>query len=711
MKIIKYSVGTVVMIFLLIALLIGIIECTIFGGRSFYRYQYEKLEVTKDVQMEIDDLMEVTDEMLLYLQGKREELVVVTTIAGQEREFFNTREKLHMEDVKGLNLASVRVGWVCLLLFFVFGVPFTLWMVHDYRKADADAKKATLAAHLLKIYRRTFIFAILLLLLVVGIGAMIVASDFTHYWTLFHEIVFTNDLWLLDPNTDLLINIVPEDFFIALVARCAIRYAIALAVLAALIIGGYFLFRKGTKKASQAVAVLLAIALAMTLPATVYAGENDASYREAQEILEKIPTSAPWPEAPELTSHSAILIEENTGNILLAKNALDAQEPADLNKLMTAYLTLTRAGDTARTDIVTYPQSVIYSVQKGDTHIGLKINEVLTVYDSLCGLLLPSADDCAAGLAHFVNAKNEDFVSAMNMSAMLMNFANTHYKKAGGRPVEGQYSCAYDVARLYEELLTYPIFVEISRKTTYTIEPTNITQEKRPMKNKHRMLFKDDKYYDTRVVCGKNGRGDGTDNSLVTFARSGDISLVCVVMGADAEGQYADTKKLLDYGFNEFENVNISANDSRFYQSSGDAGILTAGSQLSFYRFDAKASLLLPKNTSINDLTTTVIRSMDSSFSMIRYYIGDYYLGEAQILEATQKLADVSSPLFKENGGMLPYKSLPPMEKPGEGLPWYLLPAIAAGVLLIIIFICGYNSKANKRRRRHRRTKIVKNMM
>lgn len=714
MKIIKYSVGTVVMILLLIALLIGIIECTIFGGRGFYREQYEKLEVAKEVQMEIDDLMEVTDEMLLYLQDKREDLVVETTIAGQKREFFNTREKLHMEDVKGLNLASVRVGWVCLLLFVVFGVPFTLWMVHDYRKADADTKEATLGAHLLKIYRRTFIFAILFLLLVVGIGAVVVASDFTHYWTVFHEIVFTNDLWLLDPNTDLLINIVPEEFFVALVSRCAIRYAVILAVLAVLIIGGYLIFRKRGKsvaKAATAIAVLLCFGSIGAMPVNVYAGENDASYREAQEILNKIPTSSPWPQAPELTSHSAILIEENTGNILYAKNALDAQEPADLNKLMTAYLTLTRAGDTARTDIVTYPQSVIYSVQKGDTHIGLKINEVLTVYDSLCGLLLPSADDCAAGLSHFVNAKNDDFVSAMNMSAMLMNFANTHYKKAGGRPVEGQYSCAYDVARLYEELLTYPIFVEISRKTTYTIEPTNITSEKRPMKNKHRMLFKDDKYYDARVICGKNGRGDGANNSLVTFARSGDISLLCVVMGADAEGQYADTKNLLEYGFNEFENVNISANDSRFYQSSGDAGILTAGSQLNFYQFDAKASLLLPKNTSINDLTTTVIRSMDSSFSMIRYYIGEYYLGEARILEATPKLADVSSPLFQEEGGLMPYKSLPPMEKPGEGLPWYLLPAIAAGVLLIIIFICGYNSKANKRRRRHRRTKIVKNMM
>ena len=729
----KYVLGTAMMLLLLLALLIGVIENSIFGNRK----QYEKIGVAEDVRMEMDDLMLVTDHMLDYLQDKVPTLGIMATVNGEYRNFFNEREILHMEDVKNLNLGAVKFGVICLCIFLVLCVGYTTMLVRYYRKvkdiktpADPDymdptskapadtngpvPKEETTFMFVFAVYRRTLIFAILFLLMLVGIGAAIVASDFTHYWTLFHEIFFTNALWLLDPNTDLLINIVPEEFFVALVSRCAIRYVIALIVLAAVIVGGYFIARqihKSKNKKASAAAMLLAIAFVGTAPACVYAGENDAAYREAQEILEKIPTSAPWPAAPELTSHSAILIEENTGNILYAKNALDAQEPADLNKLMTAYLTLTRAGDTARTDIVTYPQSVIYSVQKGDTHIGLKINEVLTVYDSLCGLLLPSADDCAAGLSHFINAKNDDFVSAMNMSAMLMNFANTHYKKAGGRPVEGQYSCAYDVARLYEELLTYPIFVEISRKTTYTIEPTNITSEKRPMKNKHRMLFKDDKYYDARVICGKNGRADGANNSLVTFARSGDISLLCVVMGADAEGQYADTKSLLEYGFNEFENVNISANDSRFYQSSGDSGILTAGSQLNFYQFDAKASLLLPKNTSINDLTTTIIRSMDSSFSMIRYYIGEYYLGEAQILEATPKLADVSSPLLKEEGGLLPYRSLPPMEKPGEGLPWYLLPAIAAGVLLIIIFICGYNSKANKRRRRHRRTKIVKNIM
>ena len=732
----KYVLGTAMMLLLLLALLIGVIENSIFGNRDFYREQYEKIGVAEDVRMEMDDLMLVTDHMLDYLQDDVSTLGIMTFVDGEYRPFFNEREILHMEDVKKLNLGAKLFGEICLWIFLISCMGYTTMLVRYYRKvkgvktpADPDymdpaskapvdtngpvPKEETTGLFVFAVYRRTLIFAILFLLLVVGLGAAIVASDFTHYWTIFHKIFFTNDLWLLNPRTDLLINIVPEEFFVALVSRCAIRYVISLIVLAVVIVGGYFValgIHKAKKKKASAAALMMAIALAVVPATSASAGENDASYREAQELLSKIPTSAPWPEAPELSSQSAILIEENSGKILYQKNALDAQEPADLNKLMTAYLTLTRAADTARTDIVVYPQSVIYMVKKGDTHIGLKTNEVLTVYDSLCGLLLPSADDCAAGLSHFVNAKNEDFVSAMNMSAMLMNFANTNYKAAGGRPVEGQYSCAYDVAKLYEELLTYPIFVEISRKTTYTIEPTNITNEKRPMKNKHRMLFKDDAYYDARVVCGKNGRGTDHDNSLVTYARSGDVSLLCVVMGADADGQYTDTKKLLDYGFNEFENVNISANDSRFYQGASDTGILTAGSQLQFYRFDAKASLLLPKNTSVNDLTTTVIRSMNSSYSLIRYYIGDYFLGEAEVIEASPALADVKSPLFEENGGMLPYKALAPMERAKEGLPWYLIPAITAGVLLIIIFICAYNSKTNKRRRRHRRTKIVKNI-
>ena len=724
MKILKYTVGTAMMVFLLFALLIGIIELTIFGDRGFYRNQYEKLEVAREVSMEMDDLMEVTDQMLLYLQDKREDLVVVTTIAGEKREFFNEREKLHMEDVKDLNLGAVRVGWASLIIFVILFIPFTICLIRGQRGTGNAAEpdggstvsetKKSSVGNIFSVYLKCFLFAILFLLLVVGIGAAIVASDFSHYWTVFHKIFFSNDLWLLDPNTDLLINIVPEEFFVALVSRCAAAYALVLGLMAVVLIGGYIAFRflkNGRKNTPAVMALLMAVVLAATSPSRIDADENDASYREAQEILNKIPTNSPWPQAPELSSQSAILIEENSGKILFQKNALDKQEPADLNKLMTAYLTLTRAADTARSDIVTYPQSVLYTVKKGDTYIGLKANEVLTVYDSLCGLLLPSADDCAAGLAHFVNAKNADFVSAMNMSAMLMNFANTNYKAPGGRPVEGQYTCAYDVAKLYEELLSYPIFVEISRKTTYTIDETNIIKEKRPIKNKQRMLFKDDKYYDSRVICGKNGRGNtGSDHSLVTFARSGDVSLLCVVMGADTDGQYTDTKKLLDYGFNEFENVNISANDSRFYQSTSDTGILTAGSQLQFYRFDAKASLLLPKNTSINDLTTTVIRSMNSSYSMIRYYIGEYFLGEAQVIEASPALADVKSPLFSDAGGMLPYKALPPMERAKEGLPWYLIPAVTAGILLVIIFICAYNSKANKRRRRHRRTKIVKNI-
>lgn len=56
--------------------------------------------------MTMEDLLEVTDEMMDYLRGDREDLHVMTVMDGQEREFFNAREIAHMEDVQGLFLGS-----------------------------------------------------------------------------------------------------------------------------------------------------------------------------------------------------------------------------------------------------------------------------------------------------------------------------------------------------------------------------------------------------------------------------------------------------------------------------------------------------------------------------------------------------------------------------------------------------------------------------
>ena len=61
--------------------------------------------------------------------------------------------------------------------------------------------------------------------------AAVISTDFSKYFVIFHHIFFDNDLWILDPSTDLLINIVPEPFFMDTAARIALTFGISVGIL------------------------------------------------------------------------------------------------------------------------------------------------------------------------------------------------------------------------------------------------------------------------------------------------------------------------------------------------------------------------------------------------------------------------------------------------------------------------------------------------
>ena len=82
----------------IIVLLITSIELAIYMDSRFYEKEYKKYRVLDDLDMEMKDVMSVTHEMMDYLHGKRDDLVVMTTVDGEEREFFNDREKQHSEN-------------------------------------------------------------------------------------------------------------------------------------------------------------------------------------------------------------------------------------------------------------------------------------------------------------------------------------------------------------------------------------------------------------------------------------------------------------------------------------------------------------------------------------------------------------------------------------------------------------------------------------
>ena len=116
MKKLTTIISVTAMMCAVMAALIFSIWLAVYGDSNyrFYKKEYQRYEVTEDLDMSIDHVMYVTEHMMNYLIGKEEELSVVTTVEGREQDFFNERDRLHMRDVRNLFLGGMKVGVICL---------------------------------------------------------------------------------------------------------------------------------------------------------------------------------------------------------------------------------------------------------------------------------------------------------------------------------------------------------------------------------------------------------------------------------------------------------------------------------------------------------------------------------------------------------------------------------------------------------------------
>jgi len=210
---------------LIVVILLTSIELNIFN-LSFFRAEYAKLDSTRVIGISDQELTQTTQGLLAYIKGDRDNLSIQATIKGEKRQVFNEREIKHMVDVRDLytkahwvrNTGAAVLIILLLLTFLLSGKKFLrLWA------------KGYLAGA-----------AICLCLSIVLAGAIM--KDFTGFWDKFHLIFFSNDLWQLNPETDILIQIVPEQFFYDLVVRILSFFAAGAAIMA--ILGGIILKKR-----------------------------------------------------------------------------------------------------------------------------------------------------------------------------------------------------------------------------------------------------------------------------------------------------------------------------------------------------------------------------------------------------------------------------------------------------------------------------------
>lgn len=166
--------------------------------RDYYREEYIKYGIPEHIGMEMDELMNSTEQLLMYLEGKRDNLDFKASFKRGEEEFFSLRDKLHMVDVKGLFVKGKLIRNLSLLYIVVF-------LVLHFWKKDYIRQMRSLAGYGKWIAAAGTVPVIILVILM--------NLDFYKYFTIFHEIFFTNDLWLLDPAADRLVNILPQELF------------------------------------------------------------------------------------------------------------------------------------------------------------------------------------------------------------------------------------------------------------------------------------------------------------------------------------------------------------------------------------------------------------------------------------------------------------------------------------------------------------------
>ena len=262
------------------------------------------------------------------------------------------------------------------------------------------------------------------------------------------------------------------------------------------------------------------------------------------------------PAAPEIAAKAWILIDANTGTVLLESNADKQLPPASLAKMMTTYLVSNEIEEgrlTEETEVLISDNAWLLGGAKTDgSTMFLSPRSRVTVLDLMHGVIIQSGNDAAIALAEHVAGGEHAFADLMNQQAELLGMTNTQYMNSTGLPAEGMFTSARDLSKIARAIIRdHPKYYEIYSKKYF--EHNNINQP-----NRNRLLWRD------KSVDGlKTGRTQEAGYCLVSSAKRRDMRLIAVVLGAtNDESRARESQRLLSYGFRYFDTqVVYSAGD------------------------------------------------------------------------------------------------------------------------------------------------------
>ena len=362
-----------------------------------------------------------------------------------------------------------------------------------------------------------------------------------------------------------------------------------------------------------------------------------------------------WPQASDISSTAAIVMETSTNTVLYSKNADQALYPASAVKVMTCLMALENS---SLDDQVTMTATGVSGVTDGGANISAQLDEVFTMEQCLYAIMVASANDIALQVAEHISGSVEDFVAAMNTRAQELGCTNTVFTNPTGLPDENQHTTAHDMALIMEAAMANDTFRTIAQTTSYTIPATNVSGGDRVLTNNFTMINSSgDSYYEP-CIGGKEGYTEASGSTLVCEASKNNMKLVCVVLNGASGVTDNEAIALLNYGFDNFTPLTLPDDD--FNRLSGGTVIVPAGTGA--------------------DALTTEDSSSDGQITR-QYYFGGTPVGTA-ILENVEQQTDDAAATGQKN-----MEAAQNYSASHTTTPYYIIGAIGAAFLLFFLFL------------------------
>lgn len=263
--------------------------------------------------------------------------------------------------------------------------------------------------------------------------------------------------------------------------------------------------------------------------------EVSASLNEKQEILDN--------NFLNLESGSAILIEQNSGQILYGYNIHERLHPASVTKVMSLLLIM-EALDSGKITLETQIPCSSNAASMGGSQIWLDTTETLSVHDMLKAIAVVSANDCVVAMAEYLGRTEDGFVQMMNARAKELGMNDTTFKNCHGLDEDEHLTSAHDIALMSRELLmNHPQITEYT-----TIWMDSLRNGQSGLSNTNKLV---------RNYPGCTGLKTGSTSlalfNLSASATRDGLSLIAVIMkGPTSAIRFSNASSLLDYGFSNY---------------------------------------------------------------------------------------------------------------------------------------------------------------